>query len=508
MTESLVNADVVIDQLNDNHVFADVIHGIIVEPHVAGYPDDEKQIGIHSITPIQLKFASGQSLQGFLRANSAQGREAAYRIGEELVDFRPHIAERIASSGQYVDVTGMDVEQIALLAESELNARFALGMLFENDAFNDAFLGRDDVPELDARFSSQRLFEDGSTFFDAERNILVAFGPSDRYMPAHAIVAQMDFERLQELPGQFDTIEDAMPDSALFAESFPMLCVDETNRVGDALGWVAMKDKGFDGVTGMELNKFLEKYADKVQEAQRGEGAPERKFDEDKVWEEHLAAKEGEVPGIVYEGFFLDKGAVEKAFAEVRGEKPSFPIAPEDYHVTTEFAPSEVNSELYGKPVNVEITAYKSDDHLTDRNGNVIGNEGFAVKVSSPDPVVQGIIDNITESGKNWHITGSFSNCGDAVYTNNIDFTEDALSCSFKLDATFGGFSTDKKLLTEPCAAIPMAEKKAASKEDRTAEPKHESAFERMARKVSESLKHNEHVDDKAADDFLHEIDK
>lgn len=395
MAESLVNTDDVLAKLNDNHVFADVIHGIIVEPHVAGYPDDEKQIGIHAVTPIQLKFASGQSLEDFLQASRTQGSESAYRIGEELVDFRPHIAERIATSGQYIDVTSLNVEQIALLAESELNARFALGMLFENDAFNDAFLGRDDVPELDARFSSQRLFEDGSTFFDAERNILVTFDPSNSYMPAHATVAQMDYAKLQDLSGQFDTIEDAMPDSALFAESFPMLCVDETNRIGDALGWVAMKDKGFDGVTGMELNKFLEKYADKVQEAQRGEGAPERKFDEDKVWEEHLAAKEGEVPGIVYEGFFLDKGAVEKAFAEVRGEKPSFPIAPEDYHVTTEFAPSEVNSEL-----------------------------------------------------------------------------------------------------------------KASSKEDRTAEPKHESASERMARKVSESLKHNEHADDKAADDFLHEIDK
>lgn len=292
MAESLVNTDDVLAKLNDNHVFADVIHGIIVEPHVAGYPDDEKQIGIHAVTPIQLKFASGQSLEDFLQASRTQGSESAYRIGEELVDFRPHIAERIATSGQYIDVTSLNVEQIALLAESELNARFALGMLFENDAFNDAFLGRDDVPELDARFSSQRLFEDGIALFNPERNILVAFEQSDSFMPAHIIVAQMDFDKLPGLVGQFSTVEDAMHHGFSFAETFPMLCVDETNRVGDLVGWVALKDAGFESVTNMELGKFIEKYADKANVTQH-DAEPARKFDEDKVWEQHLAAKEG-----------------------------------------------------------------------------------------------------------------------------------------------------------------------------------------------------------------------
>ena len=79
MAESLANTDDVLAKLNDNHVFADVIHGIIVEPHVAGYPDDEKQIGIHAVTPIQLKFASGQRLVRRELSDAVRRRDQPHR---------------------------------------------------------------------------------------------------------------------------------------------------------------------------------------------------------------------------------------------------------------------------------------------------------------------------------------------------------------------------------------------------------------------------------------------
>ena len=89
--------------------------------------------------------------------------------------------------------------------------------------------------------------------------------------------------------------------------------------------------------------------------------------------------------------------------------------------------------------VSVEVISYKLDTNLLDKNGEVVANEGFSVRLSSENPEVQAMIDQISERGKNWHITGSFMRKGDAVYTNNIDFS-DGEPCSFIFEGVFRDF--------------------------------------------------------------------
>ena len=114
---------------------------------------------------------------------------------------------------------------------------------------------------------------------------------------------------------------------------------------------------------------------------------------------------------VLFEGIFLNKEDVEKAFEMVRGACP-LPLKPGDYHVTTIFKPSEPRRELYGEKVVVEIISYKLDSNLIDKNGEIIANEGFSVRLSSENPEVQSMIDMISKKGKNWHITGSFMRKG------------------------------------------------------------------------------------------------
>lgn len=153
---------------------------------------------------------------------------------------------------------------------------------------------------------------------------------------------------------------------------------------------------------------------------------------------------------ILYEGVFLDQKEVLAAFKKVRGQQP-FPFRPSNYHVTTEYLPDITHEDLYGTRVIVKATSYKKVENLHPSKKNKISNEGFGVSLITENESLGKLIEEISARGKNWHITGSYLNKRDAVYTNDIDFS-DAKPVSFAFEGVFCGITKDHEQLSTPPA--------------------------------------------------------
>ena len=156
---------------------------------------------------------------------------------------------------------------------------------------------------------------------------------------------------------------------------------------------------------------------------------------------------------ILYEGFFLDNEETETLFQSVRGDVP-YPLKPSDYHVTSEYNMPVLHPELYGTKVTIHVINYKRDESLINAAGAPAANEGFSVEINSDHDSVQEIIDRVTASGKNWHITGSYMNEDDAVLTNYIDFS-DGEPVDVYLEAVFAGWSMDNTVFRSPAYVTP-----------------------------------------------------
>ncbi len=139
---------------------------------------------------------------------------------------------------------------------------------------------------------------------------------------------------------------------------------------------------------------------------------------------------------VVYEGIFLDNQEILDLFAKVRGEEAPYETVTKEFHVTTEFMPSEAHSKWYGEKITVHITKYKSAEIKMD-DGNMTANEGFKAEVTSDNEKLNEYLKSLN---KNFHITGSYKD--GAKYTDQIDFS-DGTVLDETVEGTFGGFYSD-----------------------------------------------------------------
>lgn len=146
---------------------------------------------------------------------------------------------------------------------------------------------------------------------------------------------------------------------------------------------------------------------------------------------------------VVYEAIFLDNDEITDLFTSVRGETAPFENVTSDYHVTTEFMPSEAHSEWYGEKVKVHITSYAVQDVTMD-DGQTTANEGFKAEVTSEEN--EDLNEYLKSLDKNYHITGSYKD--GAKYTEYLDFS-DGEPLDIYVTGTFGGYYSDGNIYME-----------------------------------------------------------
>ncbi len=139
---------------------------------------------------------------------------------------------------------------------------------------------------------------------------------------------------------------------------------------------------------------------------------------------------------VVYEGIFLDNQEILDLFASIRGETAPFDNVTKEFHVTTEFMPSEAHSKWYGEKLSIHISKYLLADTTMD-DGGTTSNEGFKVEVSSDNEEFNEYLKSLN---KNFHITGSYKDA--AKYTDKLDFSEGE-DMNVTVQGTFGGFYSD-----------------------------------------------------------------
>ena len=101
-------------------------------------------------------------------------------------------------------------------------------------------------------------------------------------------------------------------------------------------------------------------------------------------------------------------------------------------HITFKYQPEEVNKSLFGRLLHVTIVGY----------GNNGVNEGLKVTVSSQDPELQAMIDQIEVP----HITIAISDNGKPVNTRYLVFHEIE---PISIIGRFGGYNKNGKVITK-----------------------------------------------------------
>ena len=131
-----------------------------------------------------------------------------------------------------------------------------------------------------------------------------------------------------------------------------------------------------------------------------------------------------------YEAIFLNNDEILSLFNSIRNIMP-YSFITENFHVTTEFMPSNLHEQWYGEKVSVRITSYKSQTVTAD-NGMTTANEGFKVVLSAEN---KALLSYLNLLNKNFHITGSYQDA--AKYTEQIDFS-DGIKMNIEIIGIYG----------------------------------------------------------------------
>lgn len=129
-----------------------------------------------------------------------------------------------------------------------------------------------------------------------------------------------------------------------------------------------------------------------------------------------------------YIACFVSRSELLEKIAPLNGSRLSRII--EHPHVTFHYKPDHADETLFGKKVDITAIAY----------GNDGVNEGLKVTLSSDDPKLQALAEQIEVP----HITVSISETGKAVNTRDLDFVP---ITPIKLTGTFGGCTESKEII-------------------------------------------------------------
>lgn len=131
----------------------------------------------------------------------------------------------------------------------------------------------------------------------------------------------------------------------------------------------------------------------------------------------------------IYTAVFLSKEDVLAAAGQFHGSRLA--NVTENPHVTFSFRPEEVNTDLFGRPVDVAVTGYGNDGE----------NEGLRVELQSDDMEIEKLIEKIPVP----HITVSLAEGAKAMDTGHIQFDTHAEK-KILLHGVYGAFAKDGKV--------------------------------------------------------------
>lgn len=120
--------------------------------------------------------------------------------------------------------------------------------------------------------------------------------------------------------------------------------------------------------------------------------------------------------------FDLEESRALRRLSRFRGLKKRI----KSLHVTIEYDPEEVDTDLFGEEIEVRVTGY----------GNNRRNEGLLVEAHSDNPVIQAMLDRIEVQ----HITLSRALAAESVDTKNLEFRKIK---PLTVKGRFGGFSEE-----------------------------------------------------------------
>ena len=130
----------------------------------------------------------------------------------------------------------------------------------------------------------------------------------------------------------------------------------------------------------------------------------------------------------IYVGCFIRLHDFQNAIKEIRSNPLENDI--QDPHITFAYRPNEVDQSLFGTAIQIKIVGYGNDGE----------NEGVKVQLSSSEPHMQHMIDELETP----HITIAVSNEGKPVNTKRLNFEEIE---PVELTGKYGGYAKWGKVI-------------------------------------------------------------
>lgn len=247
------------DKLRSNHPFADLTHGIIVQPHIDGFSNPG--ISVYQFSPALFGNVDAQRSLSSLLDNPRCGKPTRIPYDAAHMGEFEHLADRIGQSGQYADIKDLEAYQIGLLGEAEHESRGNAGELFESQELNDLFAPYSSVSEVDDMpigMVADHLLESEGTYYDADRNLLVAFFPDDNPFQSSVAVGHLDQRKVADAISSCKYASEGIANAYdLGTERFPFVGI-VPDSASNLISAAVLSDPGFTDIGDLSPEEFLQ----------------------------------------------------------------------------------------------------------------------------------------------------------------------------------------------------------------------------------------------------------
>lgn len=247
------------EKIAQNRVFADLTHGIVVSPDIEGAAEPE--IRLYSFSPALFNDVQVQMPISSLLDDSRCGEPDRIPYDDAHMGMFGYIAKRIGESGRYTDITGMPALEIGSIAEEECMTRMAAGDIFESPDLNAAFSPYSSVSEIDDMpigMVADHLLESEGTYYDADRNLLVAFFPDDNPFQSSVTVGHLDQRKVADAISSCKYASEGIANAYdLGTERFPFVGI-VPDSASNLISAAVLSDPGFTDIGDLSPEEFLQ----------------------------------------------------------------------------------------------------------------------------------------------------------------------------------------------------------------------------------------------------------
>lgn len=249
--------DEVTSRLNDNHTFADLVQGVVVESRIKGF--DIPYLYLHMVQPYRFGETNGNNLLThlpILDENRERGHVGRYpAINSDSQTFK-RIARRIAMTDRYVDITGLGPEMVSRLAKKALEIRISNHTLFADRSLNDA-LGVGHGDSLHVGLAAA-MFRAEEVFYDFDRNVVAMFETDSDRGGRRLYVGHLEPDLLQQSLWDCEHVESGIAGAVTRGESLPFVDVNGSPRTMNHIAHHLEHSGHFQSLLGVTVVDFAE----------------------------------------------------------------------------------------------------------------------------------------------------------------------------------------------------------------------------------------------------------